>query len=269
VKPLFFIIGSGRCGTTLMHRLLDAHPQIGVCNEGRVVEALQFMHAFASLPAFDEQDFSFQFPVRLHGWVGRPYVDAFARTIAEFAPAILARFFERQFPDQDHALWGDKLPGDTSTAGLLGMLPDTRFVVLSRDPRDVYCSWQSYTSRPDVIANNPSMRPPNADQLAHSWRNYYDSALRCLPHKIHVRYPDLLADARAELLRVMAFLGLPLAPEQDAALDQSQLFAEHGTSASPEGSLGRWRRDLGAEERAVIEGVCGPLMQSLGYPLDS
>ncbi len=268
MKPLFFIVGSGRCGTTLMQRLLDAHPRIGVCNEGRVVEALQFMHSFASLPAFDEQDFEFQFPVRLHGWVGRPYVDAFARSIAALAPAILERFFEQQFEGRDCLLWGDKLPGDQSTAGLLGMLPDTRYIVLSRDPRDVYCSWQSYTARPDVIANNPSMRPPGAEQLAHSWSNYYDSALRYLPHKIHVRYPDLVARTAAELQRVMDFLGVPLAPEQEAALDQSRLFSEHGTSASPESSLGRWRTDLGEQERAVIESVCGELMQQLGYALD-
>lgn len=265
MKPLFFIVGSGRCGTTLLQRLLDAHPKISVCNESRVVEVLRFFNDFAGLPAYDEKDFHFLNSVRLHGWVGRPYVDAFATAVKEHTLAILERFFELQLEGNTAELLGDKLPGDTSTLRLLDLLPDTRFVLLSRDPRDVFCSWQKFLRKPEVAGASPLLQPPSVENFAHEWKNYYAGALTHLRSYVHLRYRDLVRQRDDSLKRVMDYLGFGVAAEQAAHMEQADLFAVHGTTSSPESSIGRWRTDLQRADSAYIESVCGDVMERLGH----
>lgn len=262
---MFFLVGSGRCGTTLLQKLLDAHPKISVCNEARVVEALRFFNDFAALPAYDEREFPFLQPIRLHGWVGRPYVDAFATAVKEHTLAILARFFELHTQSSDAAMVGDKLPGDTSTLRLLDLLPDTRFVLLSRDPRDVYCSWQKFLRKPEVAGASPLLQPPSVENFAHEWKNYYAGALTHLRSYVHIRYRDLVRQREHSLKRVMDYLGFDTAPEQLAHLEQAELFAVHGTTSSPECSIGRWRTELCRDESRYIDAVCGDVMEQLGH----
>lgn len=265
LKPLFFLVGSGRCGTTLLQSLLDAHPDIAICNEARVVEALRFIVDFASLPAYVEREFPFVQAARLHGWVGATYSDAFANAVREHSVSILKRFFELQFPGSKARIYGDKLTWDTSTLGLLDILPDTKYLLLSRDPRDVYCSWTAYARTQHATGHNPLLKPPTLERFAHDWCNYYRAALLHPVNKFHIRYPDLLIERRATLESVMHFLGLPLASEQTAEIDQSTLFAAHGTSTSPEATLGRWRHELSVHDRHYIDSVCADVMIELGY----
>ena len=37
MNPYVFIVGSARSGTTLLQRMVDAHPQVAVINEARFI----------------------------------------------------------------------------------------------------------------------------------------------------------------------------------------------------------------------------------------
>lgn len=267
MRQPFFVVGTGRCGSTLLSRLLEVHPSIAMTNEARILDALWFMFRFASLPAFEEHEFVFSYPVRLHGWVGRDYVDDFAAVLRAHAVPMLEQFYERHFAGKQFTHYGDKLPGVEAALAITELLPQTRFVVLSRDPRDVLCSWRSFAEAPR--ADNPLLVAPHLEDHAHNWKNLYGGAMRYLQDSLLVRYEDLVADQRGTLQRVMQFLDLATADEQLAVLDQQKLFAVHGTSATPEASIQRWRRDLPDAERQVIESICGDVMQSLGYAVDA
>ena len=56
----FFVIGTGRCGSTLLCHLLQAHPSVAMMNEARLLDALWFFFQFARLPAVNLQ------PASLH-----------------------------------------------------------------------------------------------------------------------------------------------------------------------------------------------------------
>jgi hypothetical protein len=43
----------------------------------------------------------------------------------------------------------------------------------------------------------------------------------------------------------------------------------HGTSGSPEASIGRWRNDLSPEFRLAVEEKFGDLLREFGYEADA
>jgi hypothetical protein len=264
----FFIVGTGRCGSTLLAQLLEPHPQVALTDEARLLDALWFFFQFANLPAFQEKEFQFAYPFRLHGWVGRQYTGDFAAVLRDHAAAMLEEFYARRFGHKPFTHYGDKLPGIEAAVAMAELLPKTRFVVLSRDPRDSYCSVRAWASVPGTKRINPLLEPPGLEDFAHHWRNLYGGAMQYLPDRMHLRYEDLIADRHASLARVMAFVGLPLAPEQNGTLERPELFAVHGTARDPGATVGRWRNELTEAESLSIRTICGDVMARLGYASD-
>lgn len=261
----FFVIGTGRCGSTLLCHLLQAHPSVAMTNEGRLLDALWFFFQFARLPAFREQEFTFSYQFKLHGLVGSNYCDDFAAVLGEHAQPLLEQFYERHFAGREFTHYGDKLPGIEAAHAFGTLAPRTKFVLLSRDPRDVLCSIRAHARSPRALANNPLLEQPRIPDFANHWRNLHAGALDYLPDRLHVRYEDLLLDRTTVLARVMEYLGLDVVPEQTSILGREELFASHGTKESPEQTVGRWRADLSAADRAQVEAICAPVMARLGY----
>jgi hypothetical protein len=78
-----------------------------------------------------------------------------------------------------------------------------------------------------------------------------------------VKYEDMVANRAETTARIFGFLGLPPLSEVDtSALDL--LFRVHGTSATPQQSIGRWRHDLTAEQRAACGGL-DSFLELFGY----
>jgi hypothetical protein len=81
---------------------------------------------------------------------------------------------------------------------------------------------------------------------------------------LFVRYEDLVFDQEKTFAEVFQFLGIEAttAVEEDSAGDT---FTRHGTSASPERSVGRWRTDLSVQELALCLDKFGGFIQEFGY----
>ena len=83
-----------------------------------------------------------------------------------------------------------------------------------------------------------------------------------------MRYEKLVADPKAELVRVLEFLNEPWTDD---------LLEARGMTEGPRGgndhrpvfntSVSRWSQDLSQEELETIEIVAGETMRQLGYPL--
>jgi hypothetical protein len=99
-------------------------------------------------------------------------------------------------------------------------------------------------------------RVGEARRAAWAWRRYVDAASAVPSRTIVLRYESLVADPAAEAERVAAALGSQPEPLRDA-------FARVRAS-----SVGRWRRDLTAEQLAEVEAEAGALLGELGYAGD-
>lgn len=263
-QPLF-VVGTGRCGSTLLYELLHAHPRVVMTNEARLVDFLYFVNAFAAQPAYDLAEHGLYRPVQLHGLVGREYVETFAAVVRDHTGPLLVDFYRRQFPGVDFAYFGDKLPRAEAAGAFSLLFPGMRCFTLARDPRDVACSLRDYTKRPEVQAGDPFFRIDDLAAWCTQWAGLYGGCLDHMPGNLLLRYEDLVQHPERELRKAMAHLGLEVDPAQ---LDWSAREATrrgHATTASAAASVERWRRDLPAEDLATIERICGPVMHRCGY----
>jgi hypothetical protein len=260
-----FVIGSGRCGSTLLAELLDAHPRVVMLNEARLVDFLHFVNALASQPAFEEREHVLHRPVRVHGVIGRAYAPRFADVVREHTGPMLLEFYRRQFPDQDFVWFGDKLPSPEAAHALAALFPGQRCLTLVRDPRDVVCSMRDYYARPDVSANGPPVRLDDLEAYCRQWRGLYEGCLDHLAGNLLVRYEDLVLRQEQELARVMAHLGLDVHAAQLMAEPREATRIGHATTPSAAASVGRWRRDLPDADARLIARACAGVLRRCGY----
>jgi Sulfotransferase family len=159
-------------------------------------------------------------------------------------------------------------------AGALEAYPRARAVHVIRDGRDVVCSllergWlragraggddaqQAYGGHARFWVE-PERREEfeaasEARRAAWAWRRYVSAARAAPERTVELRYEALVGDPHGEADRVADALGA-------ASEALRRTFSEvHGAS------VGRWRRDLTAEQVAEVEAEAGALLDDLGY----
>jgi len=154
-----------------------------------------------------------------------------------------------------------------------GLLLDSaiplRLIDLLRDPRDVLCSIRAFTSRGAVFGRREHQS--DDEYLEQKIADYLDRlrAMAATPAKVDriiLRYEDLVADLGRQADRLAAWLGLRL--DAGSVLAGQEQRRHHMTSASVAESVGRWRRELPADQARRIWDVLGPELEALGYMAD-
>ena len=266
ISPVF-ILGQGRSGTTLLRMMLSSHPKIFISSEGAYICPLR-----SQMPMYGDlrdprnlekmhndlrpwlEAVSYLNPPQLENlieWVGRFGCDE--RSLITFYGTWEARTLGKN----DLAWWGDNEPSHVFNIPYFKKLfPNAKFILLIRDPRDVYASYK--TAWPGVHT---------AESSAMSWqRCLLDGALaisRLGSATVQqVRYENLVRTPEAQLKVICRFLGVEYTDavmnfyETEAAKHLSQ--AEHHLSknvALPvfKSSVGRYRQVLTEEEVATIQ----------------
>jgi hypothetical protein len=176
----------------------------------------------------------------------------------------LVYFAEKHFPDVYPRLMRELYPG-------------ARELFLVRDFRDMVASMQAYNARKRAGDFGRDKAGSDEAWLVHLHQNFL--VLRAAwrdrgePGSL-VRYEDLVRVPEAALPPLLASLGLDAAPElvsrliAAAAPDAPELHG-HGTSASSEASIGRWRNNLSPELGAAVEVTFGDLLREFGYEVDA
>jgi hypothetical protein len=296
LQPLL-VNSFGRTGTTLLMRMLAAHPAVVVYArppyEAR--GGKYWMHVLKTLAAPTDARKRVGAPMEFHleplatggnpfssaafaawpqveAWSGSAYVEELAafcqRSIdgwylataaAQGEPtAPLVYFAEKHFPDAYPRLMRD-------------LYPEARELFLVRDFRDVVASMRAYNARKGSGDFGRDKAGSDEAWLAYLHQNFL--VLRAAwrdrgePGSL-VRYEDLVRDPAAVLLPLLTRLGLDAAAEtvarMAAAADAPELRG-HGTTGSPESSIGRWRADLAPDLRVAVEHTFGDLLREFGY----
>ncbi len=130
-----------------------------------------------------------------------------------------------------------------------------REIMITRDPRDLVCSRQKYFKQGDKI--DILSVAEGTDEILRIANERRDDT-------IFIRYEDLVANAAATCAQLSGFLGVEI-PARSGSEAESFQFKVHGTSKSPEASIGRWRTDLTSEAAALVEHRCRAFMERFGY----
>lgn len=189
------------------------------------------------------------------------FVDAFARRYREL---------------RGKPRWAEKTPLNVRYFGwVLERFPDARLIHVIRDGRDAVCSMREHPDRRWV--DGQWVKVPASRSIEKCARRWVEDtgaglALGGDPRYAEVRYEDLVLRPGETLRRLCDFLGEPFDPE---IVPQSASDADRGERARPDAtgavvttSLGRWKRDLTADEQAAVVRIAGARLAQLGY-LDS
>jgi hypothetical protein len=274
-----YIIGTERSGSNLLRLVLNAHSRIAVPHP------LHLMRYFAPTErARGDLDAPAVFGrlvdevlllrrVHIHPWtipIDRQRVMDSARP--RDAMGVLGALYEQVREAEGAARWGCKSTFMVHYADrAISRDPGARFVLLVRDPRDVAAS-----SRRSVFS------PFHPWYTAQLWRDQQRIGLDLLerlgPQQVHLlRYDDLLDHPEQSVRVLCSFLDEEFEPgmlrfhEGREARTSAELSESWRNTAKPvmTGNAGKYRKHLAPREVEMVEAVCGPLMERLGYAKDN
>lgn len=245
IPRLAFLGGHPRSGTTLLEKVIGAHPEVGALDEPKAFTNIlvRLFNASTQLS-----------PARLNV-IRRPYVEALQKELG---------------PGTEHKLILDKNPTDTMKLSTwLRVLPELRVLIALRDPRDVVisCYFQSFPLNA-FTANYLSI-----ERSAIHYANLMAIWLAARKWEgfawIETRYEDIVADLEKEGRRVTDFLGLTWRPEQarfhEKSAQHSIYAATYHDSTQPiyRRSVARWRayEKYLASSLSILEPYC----RAFGY----
>jgi hypothetical protein len=170
-----------------------------------------------------------------------------------------------------------KEPGGSVGAVLLAeALPESRMVLLVRDPRDYTASWLDARKEGGWRSGEgPEDSTQRTAKLARRYSRLVGEAKRAFDahegRKVLVRYEDLRADTSGEMRRVYSALEIPVNEEELARVVDKYAWENIPEEKKGEGKFyrkatpGGWREDLTEEQARTVEEITAPLLKEL-YP---
>ncbi|MFZ1431082.1 MAG: sulfotransferase [Geminicoccaceae bacterium] len=270
-----FVVGAARSGTTLMHRMLHAHPDIAIMDEAAYFEGiLKVRPVLPDLQADGAVERFFDLLPRIQHiqhWSGMDEVLAEVKTrlAADPAPSY-GRFYlllmDALARQNGATRCGDKTPENVRYLPELAvMFPGCQIIHMIRDPRGNIASrlkleWAS----DDVMSNAVKWKLD-----VRAGRRFGKTA--AAGTYLEVRYEDLVGAPEATLQRVCAFLGEPYRPEMLSFYkSRSVLFKNEpwkDTTFAPVTTdyIETWRKSLSNGQLQLIELIVGADLRELGY----
>ena len=264
LSPIF-VGGAGRSGTTLLRVILDSHHNIACGPELKVIPTLcGLWHDFQTSMAAPLREYLLT-----------------QQDVNDIVGQMILRLLEKYRLQSGKSRVAEKSPNNVYFFEHLNhMFPESPLIHVIRDGRDVVCS----------LLTMDWFNPKNGQRLKHTtdarhaaeyWANSVRAGQAAARQKpsvarryMELRYEALVTDPAPTLRQLFDFLGEPWDPavlqyhEKGRNLagesSASQVSRELYTSA-----VGRWQRDLKAEDRAAIKDVAGDLLVELGYARDN
>jgi hypothetical protein len=171
--------------------------------------------------------------------------------------------------------------GSVGSVLLMEALPESRMILLVRDPRDVAASWMdahregSWEDERIKEKNLPPSGTGAIDERARRYLRNVGEAKRAYDlhegRKVLVRYEELRADALGTMRRIYSTLGIPAEEGEILRAVKKHAWENIPEEQKGEGKFyrkatpGGWREDLTPEQAGMVESITAPLLQEF-YP---
>ena len=292
-EPSFaFVLGTGRCGSTLVHEVLARHPDVGFVSNvedrlpmlppaagrwnGQLYRHLPVSFTRKGRVRFAPTEGYRVLTARVSPELVAPARDLVAGDATPWLSARTRRFFESRAAAQATPVFLHKFTGWPRAGFLDRTFPGARFVHIVRDGRAVANSfvqmpwWRGFEG-PEHWGWGP-LPSPYRREWVDSGRSFavlagiqwkmlldaFDEARADLAADrwLEIRYEDVVAAPRERIGDMLTFLGLGWDPAFERAF-AAQRFSAGRTDA--------FRADLGIHEVAMLDRVLGPHLAQHGY----
>ncbi len=280
-NPYVFLVGTPRSGTTMLKRMINAHPLIAITREthwipdhfekqngvdaqGRItagiVDALYGYHRFEQLKLDRE---------RLEEMIAhKPHM-----TYA----ALVTLIFDLYGLRKHKPLVGDKTPCYVSKLPLLHALwPQAKFIHLIRDGRDVCLSMLNWRMAHKDVGRFSTWERDPIVTTALWWKalvgigRQQGLALGSNQY-LEVTYDSLVEKSEAECRRFAQFLNVDYHDSMhNYYLGRTQSAENMSANAAwlpPTPGMRNWRTEMFPEDVAKFEAAAGNLLEDLGFDL--
>ncbi len=271
---VFFIVGTGRSGTTLLQAMLASHPRLGIPPETKFFQRWDPADKrFGGEPLSGE---------RLDAYLGeffdsedwrllelpREPVESAMRDSDGTARGLFLALLGAYQAESGRPRIGEKSPlHGRCVERIRAVLPQAKFIHIHRDPRDVVASMLGMQWTQGTVRG-----------LTRSWVKALCEHLRCLrvlPDSAYtgVRFETLVEKPEEELRRLCEFLGEPFDPamlafhqrEERGYAEDEKAWKEQTRRPLSGQSIGRFQKDLTRRQIAQVERIVGPLLERFEY----
>ena len=239
-QPLF-LFSLPRSGSTLLQRMLGAHPDIRTVAEPWVL--LPLLYALRSDGVYSEYH---------HKWCSKAIRDFCAElpegenTYRHAVRDLVLRLYAQASPGNPRYFLDKSPPYSLIVSELLDLFPDARAIFLWHNPLSIVASvvesfgdgrWNVHRYKPELYAGLMN--------LTEAWGRHQD---RCLS----IRFEDLVEHPEDQCRRVTQYLGLEIEPRMVNGFSEVQF---NGTMGDP---TGRRRTEVSTESSERWKGTLAP-----------
>ncbi len=280
INPFVFIVGCPRSGTTLLERMVNAHPEIAIVHEThwitrffekgtgirrdgtvtpKLIRRLCEHRRFAHLRMSRED-------------IAALVLEESPPSYADFVSAIFDLYGRRE---------GKRLVGDKTTGNYIRKLrllhelwPNARIVHLIRDGRDVCLSMLEWPKAHRAAGGMPGWAESPTATTALWWRWHVELGVRGgrsigEDRYYEMRYESLVSRPQETCAALCDYLEVPF---DDAMLrfNEGRIRSDPGLSAnqawlSPTPEVRDWRAQMPRGDVELFEALAGDLLADLGY----
>ncbi len=290
---LNFILSTGRTGSTLLSTMLNMHPEIISISEEPF--AYNLFPKYKNVTNWDDkkiEEFCYDFYLFSEGKLEPQFgtkqdlIDVLSqhKNILTGENAIKLAYFAF-FPNKDkskvNTIVDKELKFHHFLDEVAAFYPNSKFIVLSRDPRD-----NVLIKIKRAIKKN---KRPSTVFLAKTWNYEYKTLFEKISkldsnRYIKVKYEDLVSEPEKELKKITSFLNLTYLPEMldydekfkeevkrnETAIGETvkqhlTLFHEGLTQKTNTKKVGIWKKELTQSQNDKIWTICGDVAEKYNY----
>jgi hypothetical protein len=279
--PMFFIVGRGRSGTTLLQTILDANPNVAVPLESKLIIHLKkkyvgitnwtegIIDEFIN-DLYKEKEFASRWNVDkklLRQKINAiPLQEINFRILCKLTYLSYVSIFEKQNID----LIGDKKPMySIFLKDIIKIFPDAKFIHIIRDYRD------------NIVSNRTSFLHKNIARLAFAWKVFnkiIDKEKQKIPHQFYtIRYEDLASFPEKYTLEICDFLSIKFHPKMldfhikinqiNDLVKPEAIERLHSNMLNPinTNKINKWEKELTKSEIELADFITGSYAKKYGY----
>ncbi len=269
-RPIF-IFGSARSGTSLLSRIVGAHPRIAIPFESHLYNTFYpWLKYYGDLNLAKNRERLVDDILStevMRDWYPRPDRQLTLEAINRFDfHGVIDALMRTWTRSEGKERWGEKTPWHIFYwREIMSGFPQAQVIHIVRDGRDSALSWKRARFGPKHIYS-----------LATKWVHYLDIVEELKPTLneksfLEVRYEDLLAQPEAVIQKICDFLGEEFAPEMFAFNENSAPYLtdiQNQTNLSKPlltNNSGKWRTEMTERELRIFEAVAGSALERYGY----